>query len=101
MSDDIADRFGATVDLVQPPTESAGFFGVWRADAVEQDRFLSTVLKAVGGREYIAFSSASGFALVWTTFDRARRLEGQPSVSLVGGVEVDAEQLFEALGDQP
>jgi len=100
VTEDIADRFEATVDLAEPASESTGFFGIWRADGIDKGQFLRQIVAGVGGPENVVFSNATGFVLVWTTFARARRLEAWDTVSLVGGVQMDPDRLFDIIGRQ-
>jgi hypothetical protein len=93
---DVAERFGATVD-VSTTAADVGLFFVRRRPSVDHARFRNTVAAAVGGPEYVRLDAPSGFVVVAARYGTAQGLRVHPMVDHVGGVAIDPVQLEAAL----
>lgn len=95
---DIADKFGATIDIKGPDSETVGYFFVKRQEAVDHDQFMQGLLRFLGDPDRLAFHHRSGFAIVQLSYGQAQRLKQFPHVAQVGGVQFDPEQFAAMTG---
>ena len=94
---DIQDRFGAETTVEMSDPAAMGFFLVQRKPDVDHKLFLQTVLAAAGGADRLLFHHQNGLAVIRISFHTAQQLEGQPMISLVGGIHVDLDRLRDSL----
>jgi hypothetical protein len=90
---DLAERFGARVDL-STTTAAGGYFLVCRRPSADHAPFRRGVASAVGGSEYIHLDNPDGFVVVATTYVTAQALRTHPTVDHVGGVTLDSNRLL-------
>lgn len=98
---DIAEKFGAKIDISGPDPDAVGYFFVKREAAVDHDQFMQGVLRFLGDPDRLAFHHRSGFAIVLLPYGRAQRLKRFPHVAQVGGVQFDPEQFAAMTGMNP
>lgn len=95
---DIADQFGATIDIKGPDPAAEGYFFVKRQATVDHDEFMQGLLRFLGDPDRLAFHHRSGFAIVRLSYGRAQRLKRFPHVAQVGGVQFDPGQFAAVTG---
>ncbi len=95
---DIAEKFGAKIDIKGPDPDTVGYFFVKRKAAVDHDEFMHGLLRFLGDPDRLAFHHRSGFAIVRLAYGRAQRLKRFPHVALVGGVQFDPDQFAAMTG---
>lgn len=95
---DMAEAFGASIDVTRPDGDEEAFFLVKRKPEVDHEGFFEWLVEVVGGADNLLFHHRDGLFVVWTTFEASRYLKGQPTVHTVGGVSVDGERLQAMLG---
>ncbi len=96
----IAERFGASIDVRRPDADAEGFFFVKRRDDVDHDVFVTGLLGVIGRADRLVLHHRTGFAVVRVSFDRSRRLSRLPWIETVGGIRFDPEQ-FAAIAGSP
>ena len=94
----IAERFGATIQLNGPNPDTEGFYFVKRPDDVDHTAFVTALLGIIGSPDRLVFHHRSGFAVVKISFDRAQRLRRLPWTLTVGGVGFDPERFAAVTG---
>lgn len=95
---DVAEAFGAEIDVARPGGDEQAFFMVKRRPDVDHEEFFEWLVSVVGGPDNLLFHHRDGLFVVWTTFEVSRYLEDRRTVSTVGGVRVDQQRLREMLG---
>lgn len=98
---DIADQFGATIDVEGPAPDTEGTFFVKRRAGVDHEQFMVGLLGVLGDPDRLVMHHRSGFAVVVLPYGRAKRLEAYPWVELVGGIQFDPEQFAAVTGMHP
>ena len=94
---DVAERFGASIDVAKTNPDETAFYLVKRDPSVAHDRFMRTLLSVVG-TDRLLFHHRDGLAVVLISQATAEWLKTQSMCALVGGVHVDAERLQAMLG---
>lgn len=95
-----AAAFGADVDVTGPDPSATGYFLVVRRDDADHEPFVRRVAGVVGGTDRFLLHNPGGLVVVATTYGVAQRLRSLPDVRLVGGVDVDVEQLRSVLAGE-
>lgn len=93
----LAERFGASIDVAEADPEERAFFLIKRDPVVGHDQFMRTLV-AVVGTSRLLFHHRDGLAVVFISHGTAEWLKTQSMCALVGGVQVDMERLQAVLG---
>lgn len=98
---DIAQQFGADIDVKGPAPDDAGFFIVKRQPTADPAAFRSWLLDQIGGKKRVLLETRSGVFVVWARFGEAFGLRDAPTVALVGGISIDMKRFQQMLGRPP
>ena len=94
---DVAEQFGASIDVAETDPGDTAFFLVKRERSVDHDRFMQALVAAVGA-DRLLLHHRDGLAVVFVPHGTAEWLKTQSMCALVGGVQVDMERLQAVLG---
>lgn len=94
----IAERFGATIEVDGPASDDEGFFFVKRPDGVDHDAFVMGLMGVLGGPQRLVLHHRNGFAIVRVPFGRAQRLKRLPWIATIGGITFDPERFANLAG---
>lgn len=94
----IAERFGASIQINRPELQQEQFFLVKRDGEIEHDAFMTGLLGLLGRTDRLVFHHRSGFAIVQLPYDQAQKLKRNPWITFVGGVQFDFEQFNAIIG---
>lgn len=97
----IAERFGATIEISGPAPDDEGTFFIKRPLEVDHDAFVTGLLGVIGNPDRLVLHHRNGFAIVRLPFGRAERLKRYPWIAAVGGVNFDPEQFAAVMGPPP
>ena len=97
----IAERFGATIEISGPDPDAEGTFFVKRPDGIDHDAFVTGLLGVIGNSDRLVLHHRAWFAIVQLPFGRAQRLKRYPWIAAVGGVNFDPEQFAAVMGPPP
>lgn len=90
---DIAQAFGANIELERPDDGDTGFFLVERKPEVDHNVFLGWLVSVIGGSDRLLFQHSDGLYVVWISFHVSEAIKSHQAVELVGPVGVDVERL--------
>lgn len=88
---DVAEAFGADIDLEGPDPGEQGTFLVQRRPDVDHDVFMRELLRLLGDPNRLLLHNPSGIAVIHTTFAHALGMKNNTMVKHVGGVNLNPD----------